>query len=123
MMTEQTILTLDDVAELNPMCISTVQRTKTFYFRPVDGWKRGESEEVRKTEERIMTEMQNSIGCFPIVQLVRSPDRYFEFRFESTVVNDNQSSSQDFTSELRACIGFLMAVTKKENLTLVTVGV
>lgn len=115
-------LSLADVADLNPMSIRTTQRTKTFYFRPVDGWPRGESEEVRLTEERIMKEMSEKISAFPDVQIVRSRSRYFEFYLESDVVTDG-INAKDNSDAIRACICFLMSTCTNENLTLVTVGV
>ena len=116
-------VSLDDLNELSPMSIRTTQRTKTFYFRPIEGWKRGESEEVRLTEERIMKEMKMVLSTFPDVSFIRSSNRYFEFYFETEIVNIDEPKVKDFTDTLRACIGFLMVITRNENLTLVTVGV
>lgn len=115
-------VSLDDLNELSPMSIRTTQRTKTFYFRPIEGWKRGESEEVRLTEERIMKEMSEKISCFPDVKIIRSRDRYFEFYLETDVVHD-AINAKDNSDAIRACICFLMSTCRNENLTLVTVGV
>lgn len=115
-------VSLNDVADLKPMSIRTTQRTKTFYFRPVDGWKPGFNDDYRVIELRVMEEMSEKISCFPDVKIIRSRDRYFEFYLETDVVHDD-INAKDNTDAIRACICFLMSTCRNENLTLVTVGV
>lgn len=122
-MTEQKILTLDDVAELSPMSIRTTQRTKTFYFLPAEGWQRGVSEEYLQREQLVEEAINAKIECFQHIDLVLSGSRRFEFYFVATTVENHRTSALDLTNELRVCLGIMMEVTKEHNLTLLTVGV
>ena len=113
---------LSEITELNPLVISTVQRTKTFYFRPAEGWKRGVNGDYRELEDNLVERVNSELNIYEGVKVVRSHSRYFEYYIESSSVNENSSFSVDNTGVLRNAVSILCNIAEEMELTIVTIG-
>lgn len=119
---ESEMASLTEITELNPLAISTVQRTKTFYFRPAEGWKRGVNGDYRELEDNLVGRVNSELNVYEGVKVVRSHSRYFEYYIESSSVNENSSFSVDNTDTLRNAVSILCNIAEEMGLTIVTIG-
>ncbi|WPK18563.1 endonuclease [Salmonella phage SD-2_S15] len=104
------------------LTISTIQRTKTFYFRPADGWKRGMNGDYRVLEDSLIERINSELQKYEGVKVVRSTSRYFEYYIESSTVNENSSFSVDNTDILRNAVGLLCNIAEEMGLTISTMS-
>lgn len=104
------------IEELNGMQIRTTQRTKTFYFVPVDGWKRGVN--YRVVEDAVLAEVRKSTtAAWPNVKLVPGDGRYFEYYFSTT-----STTNEDMTEVLKTSISSMITIAEKYCLELRYIG-
>lgn len=113
---------LSEITEYNPLAIVTIQRTKTFYFSPADGWKRGVNGDYRVLEDALVERINFELHKYEGVKVVRSTSRYFEYYIESSTVNENSSFSVDNTDILRNAVGLLCNIAEEMGLTITTMS-
>lgn len=99
---------IDDLLLLQ---VQTTQKSKTFYYLPENGWKRGE--EYHTLESEVISEIQKEISNN--VLIIKSSSRYFEF-----YVSANNTDDTDQSTEIREAVEIMFKVAEKYKLKLLT---
>lgn len=101
------------IEELKRMNITTTQTSKTFYYIPEGGWKRGV--EYSTLESIVLNKISALISRN--VSIKSSPNRYLEFNFIAT-----NNDGTDFSTEIVESIEIMFKVCSNHNLELINAG-